>query len=67
MLLVLYVLYSPFILFTGLIHANHGSNVQSYLVQQLNSVKTEVEKHGGSLGLGLAAMATGDKGINLHH
>ena len=47
----------------GLIHANHGGVAKTYLLEQLKGVKTEIEKHGASLGLGLAALATGDKEI----
>ncbi|CAG0904194.1 unnamed protein product [Cyprideis torosa] len=42
----------------GLIHANHGRNIQDYLYNQLKEAKNEVVRHGGCLGLGLAAMGT---------
>ena len=48
----------------GLIHANRGGEIQQYLLQQVTAVKTETEKHGASLGLGLAAMATGNRGAD---
>ncbi|XP_065164935.1 26S proteasome non-ATPase regulatory subunit 1-like isoform X2 [Atheta coriaria] len=45
----------------GLIHANHGEKIVPYLIQQLKEPTTETNsniKHGGCLGLGLAAMGT---------
>uniref|UniRef100_A0A1L8DSW1 26S proteasome non-ATPase regulatory subunit 1 n=1 Tax=Nyssomyia neivai TaxID=330878 RepID=A0A1L8DSW1_9DIPT len=42
----------------GLIHANHGENIIDYLLQQLKDAKNENVRHGGCLGLGLAAMGT---------
>lgn len=42
----------------GLIHANHGANIIDYLLQQLKDAQNENVRHGGSLGLGLAAMGT---------
>lgn len=42
----------------GLIHANHGANIIDYLLQQLNDAQNENVRHGGCLGLGLAAMGT---------
>jgi len=45
----------------GLIHANHGGSVTDYLVTALhNASSSEIVLHGGCLGLGLAAMATGN-------
>lgn len=45
----------------GLIHANHGhGHITDYLVQQLEAATNEVVRHGGCLGLGLAAMGTGN-------
>ncbi|XP_059611260.1 26S proteasome non-ATPase regulatory subunit 1 [Phlebotomus argentipes] len=42
----------------GLIHANHGENIIDYLLQQLKDARNENVRHGGCLGLGLAAMGT---------
>ncbi|XP_037945332.1 26S proteasome non-ATPase regulatory subunit 1 isoform X2 [Teleopsis dalmanni] len=42
----------------GLIHANHGTNIIDYLLQQLKDATNENVRHGGCLGLGLAAMGT---------
>lgn len=42
----------------GLIHANHGDNIIDYLLQQLKEAQNENVRHGGCLGLGLAAMGT---------
>ncbi|XP_030370099.1 26S proteasome non-ATPase regulatory subunit 1 [Scaptodrosophila lebanonensis] len=42
----------------GLIHANHGANIIDYLLQQLKEAQNENIRHGGCLGLGLAAMGT---------
>lgn len=42
----------------GLIHANHGANIIDYLLQQLKDAQNEMVRHGGCLGLGLAAMGT---------
>ena len=42
----------------GLIHANHGGNIIDYLLNQLKGAQNEAVKHGGCLGLGLAAMGT---------
>ena len=52
----------------GLIHANKGgsgdSKAISYLSDALNNAgNNEIVQHGASLGLGLAAMATGNEGI----
>lgn len=44
----------------GLIHANHGAGAVDYLKEQFMSAEDEVLQHGGSLGLGIAGMATGD-------
>eukprot|EP01138_Halocafeteria_seosinensis_P015866 gb/GECG01016191.1/.p1 GENE.gb/GECG01016191.1/~~gb/GECG01016191.1/.p1 ORF type:complete len:1024 (+),score=120.05 gb/GECG01016191.1/:1-3072(+) len=54
----------------GLIHANRGTsredgqdaNVIQYLSNCLRNTQDEVIQHGACLGLGLAAMATGDDG-----
>jgi 26S proteasome regulatory subunit N2 len=40
----------------GLIHANHGTNITDYLLQQLKEASNEVIR--GCLGLGLASMGT---------
>lgn len=42
----------------GLIHANHGANIIDYLLQQLKDAQNENVRHGGCLGIGLAAMGT---------
>lgn len=42
----------------GLIHANHGSAIIDYLLKQLKDTTNEAVRHGGCLGLGLAAMGT---------
>lgn len=42
----------------GLIHANHGTHITDYLLQQLKEASNEVVRHGGCLGLGLASMGT---------
>lgn len=42
----------------GLIHANHGANIIDYLLGQLKEAQNEMVRHGGCLGLGLAAMGT---------
>lgn len=42
----------------GLIHANHGGSIIDYLLNQLKGATIEAVKHGGCLGLGLAAMGT---------
>lgn len=42
----------------GLIHANHGGNIIEYLMAQLKEAQNENVRHGGCLGLGLAAMGT---------
>uniref|UniRef100_A0A8C3VZQ0 26S proteasome non-ATPase regulatory subunit 1 n=1 Tax=Catagonus wagneri TaxID=51154 RepID=A0A8C3VZQ0_9CETA len=42
----------------GLIHANHGGDIIDYLLNQLKNASNDIVRHGGSLGLGLAAMGT---------
>ncbi|XP_060523239.1 26S proteasome non-ATPase regulatory subunit 1 [Cylas formicarius] len=42
----------------GLIHANHGAKIMDYLLGQLKDAQNEMVRHGGCLGLGLAAMGT---------
>lgn len=42
----------------GLIHANHGANITDYLLGQLKDAQNEMVRHGGCLGLGLAAMGS---------
>lgn len=42
----------------GLIHANHGAAITEYLLGQLKDAQNEMVRHGGCLGLGLAAMGT---------
>ena len=42
----------------GLIHANHGMAVIEYLGNEVKHNNSEIVRHGGCLGLGLAAMGT---------
>uniref|UniRef100_A0A8C5QQF6 26S proteasome non-ATPase regulatory subunit 1 n=1 Tax=Leptobrachium leishanense TaxID=445787 RepID=A0A8C5QQF6_9ANUR len=42
----------------GLIHANHGGDIIDYLLNQLKNASNDIVRHGGCLGLGLAAMGT---------
>ncbi|CAL4157776.1 unnamed protein product, partial [Meganyctiphanes norvegica] len=42
----------------GLIHANHGGNIIEYLLNQTKDATSDIIRHGGCLGLGLAAMGT---------
>ncbi|XP_015216748.1 26S proteasome non-ATPase regulatory subunit 1 [Lepisosteus oculatus] len=42
----------------GLIHANHGGDIIDYLLSQLKNASNDIVRHGGSLGLGLAALGT---------
>ena len=42
----------------GLIHAGHGKNIVDYIMTQLKDATNEPVKHGGCLGLGLAALGT---------
>ncbi|CAB4003994.1 26S proteasome non-ATPase regulatory subunit 1, partial [Paramuricea clavata] len=57
----------------GLIHANHGDKIIDYILQQLKSATSDMVRHGGCLGLGLAAMGTAREDIynqlkdNLYH
>ena len=43
----------------GLIYAQHGTPIRSFLAQCLRNASSEVVQHGACLGLGLAAMAIG--------
>lgn len=45
----------------GLIYANHGADVTELLRGHFTSTQDEIVQHGGALGLGVAAMATGNK------
>jgi 26S proteasome regulatory subunit N2 len=48
----------------GLIHANHGAGkITEYLQNQLASATNEVVRHGGCLGIGLAAMGTANQDV----
>ncbi|XP_076096035.1 26S proteasome non-ATPase regulatory subunit 1-like isoform X2 [Mytilus galloprovincialis] len=47
----------------GLIHANHGGEITEYLLNQLKDASTDMVRHGGCLGLGLAAMGTARQDI----
>merc|ERR1712156_1196574 len=42
----------------GLIHANHGAEIIEYLLGQVKEASSKEFRHGGCLGLGLAAMGT---------
>lgn len=42
----------------GLIHANQGSDVFPYLLEQLSGSQSEIVQHGSCLGLGVSALAT---------
>ena len=43
----------------GLIHAGHGKAIIDYLMGQLKDAVNEPVRHGGCLGLGLAALGSG--------
>lgn len=47
----------------GLIHVNHGGQIMDYLLNQLKEATTDAVRHGGCLGLGLAAMGTARQDI----
>ncbi|KAH9523483.1 26S proteasome non-ATPase regulatory subunit 1 [Bulinus truncatus] len=47
----------------GLIHANHGGEITDYLLNQLKEASTDMVRHGGCLGLGLAAMGSARQDI----
>ena len=47
----------------GLIHANHGEGILSFLLESSRSSNNEVIQHGASLGLGLAALGTGNEEV----
>jgi len=47
----------------GLIHANHGGEMTEYLLNQLKEATSDMVRHGGCLGLGLAAMGTARQDI----
>ena len=47
----------------GLIHVNHGGEMSEYLLDQLKEASTDIVRHGGCLGLGLAAMGTARQDI----
>lgn len=56
----------------GIIHANHGEKITSYLANALrnannaasaNANNAATVQHGAALGLGVAAMATGDESV----
>ncbi|MGH0168076.1 UNVERIFIED_CONTAM: hypothetical protein FKN15_067447 [Acipenser sinensis] len=42
----------------GLIHTNHGGDIIDYLLSQLKNASNDIVRHGGCLGLGLAALGT---------
>lgn len=45
----------------GLIHANHGMEIRTFLLDSLRQTSNECIQHGACLGLGLAGMGTGDE------
>lgn len=47
----------------GLIHANHGDGILPFLLESSRSSNNEVIQHGASLGLGLAALGTGNEEV----
>eukprot|EP01114_Cavostelium_apophysatum_P007838 TRINITY_DN2003_c0_g1_i1.p1 TRINITY_DN2003_c0_g1~~TRINITY_DN2003_c0_g1_i1.p1 ORF type:complete len:963 (-),score=285.53 TRINITY_DN2003_c0_g1_i1:59-2947(-) len=48
----------------GMIHANHGANIISYITKALqNASGNEIVQHGACLGLGVAAMATDNQEV----
>lgn len=47
----------------GLIYANHGGLAVDLIRDHFKKASEEVVQHGGALGLGVTAMATGDEGI----
>jgi 26S proteasome regulatory subunit N2 len=47
----------------GLIHANHGAGITQFLLESARSSSNEVIQHGAALGLGLAALGTGDEEV----
>lgn len=51
------------VLCLGLIHTNHGGEITEYLLGQLKEATTDIVRHGGCLGLGLAAMGTARQDI----
>ena len=52
----------PFLPPLGLVHANHGRPIMPYLMKETRTHTEEAVRHGGCLGLGLAAMGTADEG-----
>lgn len=47
----------------GLIHANHGEDKIPFLREHLKGTQNETVQHGAALGLGLAAMGSGNREI----
>lgn len=47
----------------GLIHTNHGEGIKNFLLESLRNTGNETIQHGACLGLGLAAMGTGDEEV----
>jgi len=47
----------------GLIHANHGDGILPFLLESSRSSNNEVIQHGACLGLGLAALGTGNEEV----
>ncbi|XP_068175159.1 26S proteasome non-ATPase regulatory subunit 1 [Antennarius striatus] len=47
----------------GLIHANHGGDIIDYLLNQLKNASNDIVRHGGALGLGLAALGTATQDV----
>jgi 26S proteasome regulatory subunit N2 len=47
----------------GLIHANHGESIKTFLLESLRNTTNEIIQHGAALGLGLAALGTANEEI----
>ncbi|CAI5480642.1 unnamed protein product [Closterium sp. Yama58-4] len=47
----------------GLIHANHGESIKGFLLESLRNTSNETIQHGACLGVGLAAMGTGEEEV----
>ena len=47
----------------GLIHANHGEGILPFLLESSRSSNNEVIQHGACLGLGLAALGSGNEEV----
>ena len=47
----------------GLIHSNNEAGARAYLLEALKSTNNEVVQHGACLGLGVAALGSGDESL----